>query len=69
MESNDSPEIPDRGETSDIPGIPSGADSETDLCQEQNSNNHLEKNKQGEEILSAIGNIAYQLRKEIRFMA
>ena len=25
MESNDSPEIPDRGETSDIPGFPSGA--------------------------------------------
>ena len=26
METNDSPEIPDRGETSDIPGLPSGAD-------------------------------------------
>ena len=25
MESNDSPEIPDRGETTDIPGLPSGA--------------------------------------------
>ena len=25
MESNDSPEIPDREETSDIPGLPSGA--------------------------------------------
>ena len=25
MESNDSPEIPDRGETSDIPGLPSEA--------------------------------------------
>ena len=24
MESNDSPEIPDSGETSDIPGLPSG---------------------------------------------
>ena len=24
MKSNDSPEIPDRGETSDIPGLPSG---------------------------------------------
>ena len=24
MESNDSPEIPDRGETSDVPGLPSG---------------------------------------------
>ena len=24
MESNDSPEIPDRGETTDIPGLPSG---------------------------------------------
>ena len=27
MESNDSPEIPDRGETSDIPGLPSGGRS------------------------------------------
>ena len=26
MESNDSPEIPDRGETSDIPGLPLGAE-------------------------------------------
>ena len=25
MESNDSPEIPERGETSDIPGLPSGS--------------------------------------------
>ena len=25
MQSNDSPEIPGRGETSDIPGLPSGA--------------------------------------------
>ena len=24
VESNDNPEIPDRGETSDIPGLPSG---------------------------------------------
>ena len=28
MESNDSPEIPDRGETSDIPGLPSGDKSQ-----------------------------------------
>ena len=28
MESNDSPEIPDRGETSDIPGLPSGRQEE-----------------------------------------
>ena len=28
MESNDSPEIPDRGETSDIPGLPSGTAKE-----------------------------------------
>ena len=26
MESNDSPEIPDGGETSDIPGLPSGGE-------------------------------------------
>ena len=31
MESNDSPEIPDRGETSDIPGLPSGANT-VKLC-------------------------------------
>ena len=29
VESNDSPEIPDRRETSDIPGLPSGQRSET----------------------------------------
>ena len=28
VESNDSPEIPDRGETSDIPGLPSGGERE-----------------------------------------
>ncbi len=28
MESNDSPEIPDRGETLDIPGLPSGVQTE-----------------------------------------
>ena len=28
MKSNDSPEIPDRGETSDIPGLPSGEERE-----------------------------------------
>ena len=32
VESNDSPEIPDRGETSDIPGLPSG--EPTWLCPE-----------------------------------
>ena len=30
MELNDSPEIPDRGETSNIPGLPSGIVSYTD---------------------------------------
>ena len=30
MESNDSPEIPDKGETSDIPGLPSGGPSMAD---------------------------------------
>ena len=28
VESNDSPEIPDRGQTSDIPGFPSGISHE-----------------------------------------
>ena len=31
MESNDSPEIPDRGETSDISGLPSGAIEKTNI--------------------------------------
>ena len=31
MESNDSPEIPDRGETSDIPGLPSGVAGEEEV--------------------------------------
>ena len=31
VESNDSPEIPDRGETSDIPGLPLGGLSENKL--------------------------------------
>ena len=34
MESNDSPEIPDRGETSDIPGLPSGVQIKTHLLEE-----------------------------------
>ena len=32
MESNDSPEIPDRGETSDIPGLPSGGVLHEVIC-------------------------------------
>ena len=35
MESNDSPEIPDRGETSDIPSLPSGAEMITPKQREQ----------------------------------
>ena len=31
MESNDSPEIPERGETSDIPGLPSGEMSKEEI--------------------------------------
>ena len=34
MESNDSPEIPDRGETSDIPGLPSGAGTVQLYCEQ-----------------------------------
>ena len=33
VESNDSPEIPDKGETSDIPGLPSGV-GEMQMIQE-----------------------------------
>ena len=32
MESNDSPEIPDKGVTSDIPGLPSGAEKKATIC-------------------------------------
>ena len=39
MESNDSPEIPDRGETSDIPGLPSGEERET--------HTHTHKHREG----------------------
>ena len=39
VESNDSPEIPDRGETSDIPGLPSGrlfrAETKTSITDNQ----------------------------------
>ena len=38
MESNDSPEIPDRGETSDIPGLPSGEKKKN------NNNNNIINN-------------------------
>ena len=31
VESNDSPEIPDKGETSDIPGLPSGSSYDDDV--------------------------------------
>ena len=34
MDSNDSPEIPDRGETSDIPGLPGGGGREWKMGQE-----------------------------------
>ena len=51
------------------PGDHATPNRETDLCQEENSDNHPEKNKQGEEILSAIGNLAEQMRKEMRFIA
>ena len=35
VESNDSPEIPDRGETSDIPGLPSGEERERERERER----------------------------------
>ena len=38
MESNDSPEIPDRGETSDIPRLPSGVIAEMKLPDTVNAN-------------------------------
>ena len=36
VESNDSPEIQDRGDTSDIPGLPSGAITDAGKVQERN---------------------------------
>ena len=47
MESNDSPEISDRGETSDIPDLPSGAGQSSDrlngLTLHMKSNTHYDK--------------------------
>ena len=40
MESNDSPEFPDRGETSDIPALPSGG---TDTQRNTHTNSTIEK--------------------------
>ena len=34
VESNDSPEIQDRGETSDIPGLPLGAARQEDMARD-----------------------------------
>ena len=48
MESNDSPEIPDRGETSDIPGLPSG-----DLGHEKSE--YLRLNEENEKENSGEG--------------
>ena len=41
MESNDSPEIPDRGETSDIPGLPSGKKKK----KKKNNNNNKKRRR------------------------
>ena len=38
VESNDSPEIPDRGETLDIPGLPSGFEREREKERDANIN-------------------------------
>ena len=40
MESNDSFEIPDRGETSDIPGLPSGEKTPNGTNIQHNSHTH-----------------------------
>ena len=41
MESNDSPEIPDRGETLDIPGLLSGATTKKERRKENPNNNGI----------------------------
>ena len=41
MESNDSPEIPDRGETSDIPGLPSGVILRLAVVLNNGENRHI----------------------------
>ena len=46
------------------PGDHATPHGETDLGQEKDSHNHPGKNKQGEQILSAIRNPADQMRKK-----
>ena len=45
VESNDSPEIPDRGESSDIPGLPSGGGEEG---RERRGKRERERRREGE---------------------
>ena len=46
MESNDRPEIPDRGETSNIPGLPSRAERETDRQTETERQRQRDRERQ-----------------------
>ena len=52
MESNDSPEIPDRGETSDIPGLPSGVKLRKEKRRERMGKTYTDLNKVCKPILS-----------------
>ena len=68
MVSNDSPGIPDRGETSDIPGLPSGAQfipNTTDIHSNIKQQQHLryEKRKrelytQGQTVIKLVGDLS-----------
>ena len=48
MESNDSPEIPDRGETSDIPGLPSGGNDKKVILDDNNMKKPSGQGRRGE---------------------
>ena len=48
MESNDSPEIPYRGETSDIPGLPSGGEGQRDMYIERETGIDREREREGD---------------------
>ena len=62
MESNDSSEIPDRGETSDIPGLPSGGLTKVNMRNYSlKKGEHAEKKDKTERITG----LGRRRRKEI----
>ena len=68
MESSDSPEIPDRGETSDIPGLPSGdtkriSDAVLKKDNKFNNNNSNDDNNENVDIAHRLRKIAQRTYK------